>query len=190
MEGTKIRWTDNSWNVQTGCTKISPGCDHCYASTIANKFRGKAFPNGFDPTFKENKLGLPFKWKAPSRIFVSSMSDVFHRDFTDEQIDRIFDVMVRADWHQYQLLTKRPDRMVRYIKDWLGRQGLTEVPAHIWLGVTIESDQFVWRADRLRQIPVPIRFISAEPLLTALPSLDLTGISWIIVGGESGVVAG
>lgn len=187
MEETKIRWATDTWNPMTGCTKISAGCDNCYAETIALKFKGKAFPNGFEPTFKPQKLGDPARWKEPRRIFVNSMSDVFHTDFTYEQIDQVFEQMVNVDRHEYLVLTKRPKRMKAYINShFLPRTGLDEVPAHIWLGTSIESDEFVWRADVMREIPVPIRFISAEPLLTPLPSLDLTNIAWLIVGGESG----
>jgi protein gp37 len=185
MDRSKIRWTGATWNFMTGCTQLSPGCDHCYALTIAEKFRGTAFPHGFDPTFKPEKLGLPRRW-SPRRVFVNSMSDIFHEAFTDAQIDEGFAVMAEVDVHEYQVLTKRPTRMRDYVRGWLARTGRTEVPAHIWLGATIEHDRFTWRANRLREIPAAVRFISAEPLLSALPSLNLAGIGWLIVGGESG----
>lgn len=186
MEGTKIRWTDHTWNPMSGCTKISPGCKHCYAETIAEKFRGSpAFPVGFDTVLKPNKLRDPYKFPA-GRVFVNSMSDVFHDDFPDAYIDKVFAVMREVDKHQYQVLTKRPERMRDYVLGWLDRNGLDEVPVHIWLGTSIERDDYVWRADFLREIPVAIRFISAEPFLGPLPSLDLTGLAWVIVGGESG----
>lgn len=188
MKDTKIRWAEHTWNAMTGCTKISPGCDNCYAETIALKFRGNAFPNGFDPTFKPNKITEPRKW-TPSRIFVNSMSDVFHQTFTREQIDMVFDEMLLTDQHDYLCLTKRPGRMKSYLigKDgWLKRRGLDAVPDQIWLGTSVESDDYVWRADHLRDIPVKVRFLSCEPLLGPLPSLNYDGLTWIIVGGESG----
>lgn len=186
MKDTKIRWADSTWNFTTGCDEISDGCSACYARIIAERFAGSAFPNGFIPTFKPQKLGEPLKWREPRKIFVNSMSDLFHKDFTDDQIDQGFEVMLKADWHSYLLLTKRPDRMRRYILKWLKQKNLETVPPQIWCGTTIESNQFVWRADRLRDIPAPIRWISAEPLLSDLPDLNLDGIAWIVVGGESG----
>lgn len=187
MQDTKIRWATDTWNPMTGCSVVSPGCDNCYAKTIAEKFRGAAFPNGFEPTFKPQKLRDPEKWKTPRRIFVNSMSDVFHQAFDYDQIDEVFQRMLVVDRHQYLVLTKRPKRMAAYVNSHLlPKYALDSVPAHIWLGTSIESDDYVWRADVMRTIPVPIRFISAEPLLGPLPSLDLTDIAWLIVGGESG----
>lgn len=189
MKETKIRWAEHTWNPMTGCTKISPGCDHCYAETIALKFKGTAFPNGFEPTFKPNKLSDPERWRAPARIFVNSMSDVFHPDFTDFQKDAVLDKMASVSWHDYLMLTKRPNLMAAYLngpKGWLARRGLDKVPPQIWVGTSVESDKYVWRADHLRSIPADVRFLSCEPLLGPLPSLDYTGLSWIIVGGESG----
>lgn len=188
MKDTRIRWAEHTWNAMTGCTKISPGCDHCYAETIALKFRGNAFPNGFEPTFKPQKITEPRKW-SPSRIFVNSMSDVFHPAFTDEQRDMVFDEMLTTDKHDYLVLTKRPNLMAPYLigkNGWLARRGLDEVPDQIWLGTSVESNKYAWRANHLRKIPVKVRFISGEPLLGPLTSLDLTGLTWIIVGGESG----
>ena len=186
MDDTKIRWADSSWNPMTGCDPVSPGCNNCYARAIAEKFRGSAFPQGFQPMYRLSRLNAPAGWKTPRRVFVNSMSDLFHRAFTPEQIDSVFAVMLREDRHTYQVLTKRPERMRHYLAGWLERQGLSQVPDHIWLGVSIELERFVYRADVLRSIPVPIRFISAEPLLGPLPSLSLAGINWLIVGGESG----
>lgn len=189
MQGTKIRWSEHTWNVFTGCTKISPGCDHCYAETIAEKFRGSAFPNGFLPTYKPNKLDDPRKWRDPARIFVNSMSDVHHPDFTRDQVDSVYDVMLDVDRHDYLVLTKRPNLMAAYMlgdDGWLARRSLDAVPPQIWLGTTIELDEYVWRADHLRRIPATVRFLSCEPLLGPLPSLDLSGLSWVIAGGESG----
>lgn len=191
MKETKIRWAGSSWNPMTGCTKVSPGCDHCYAETLALRLGPPAFPNYFEPTFKPYRLGQPRGW-SPRRIFVNSMSDVHHAAFPDAEIDQVYDAMAAVPKHDYLVLTKRPGRMLRYLvgsrigAGWLERRGLAEVPAHIWLGTSIESDKFTTRATVLRQIPVPIRFLSLEPLLGPLPSLDLAGISWVIVGGESG----
>jgi protein gp37 len=188
MKDTKIRWAEHTWNPMTGCTKISPGCDNCYAETIALKFGAPAFPNGFTPTFKPGKLTQLRKLK-PGRVFVNSMSDVFHPDFTRQQIDEVFDEMAAQAQHDYLVLTKRPALMRNYMigrEGWLSRRGIAKVPTQIWLGTTIESDQYVWRADHLRDIPVDVRFLSCEPLIGPLPSLDLTGIHWVIVGGESG----
>jgi protein gp37 len=210
MKDTKIRWTDDTWNPMTGCTHISPGCDHCYAEVIAEKFQGgpsSAFPNGFTPTFKPNKLSIPAKTRKARRYFVNSMSDVHHEDFTPEQIDAVYDAMLETPRHHYLLLTKRPNRMAQHLlggplnpkatgdsrwdfqrhpDGWLARRGLEEMPGHIWLGTTIESDRYTFRADHLRRIPALVRFLSCEPLIGPLPSLDITGISWVICGGESG----
>lgn len=189
MQGTKIRWAGNTWNPMTGCDQVSPGCDHCYAKTIAEKFGAPAFPNGFVPTFKPQKLADPKRWKSPTIVFVNSMSDIHHRAFTTEQVDAVYDAMLVAPQHQYLVLTKRPQAMARFFvgdDGWLSRRGFDSVPANIWLGTTIESDRYVWRANWLRRIPVPVRFLSLEPLLGPLPSLDLAGIAWAIVGGESG----
>jgi protein gp37 len=186
-ETTPIRWTDSSWNPMVGCTQISPGCAHCYALRMAERMRGSpAYPHGFDPEFKPHKLDLPRKWRDPRRIFVNSMSDLYHPAFPDDQVDAVWGVMTDVPRHTYQLLTKRPERMADHVLGWLERHGLAEVPPHIWLGASIEADRFTARADVLRRIPCPVRFISAEPLLGPLPSLDLAGIDWLIVGGESG----
>lgn len=185
MEESKIRWTGSTWNPMTGCTKISPGCKNCYALLVTQKFP-RGFPNGFVPTFKPERLSLPRKWREPRKIFVNSMSDLFHEDFTDEQIDQVFDVMCRESRHTYQVLTKRPERMRDYVRSWLSGSWRREVPPQIWLGTSIERDDYAWRVDVLREIPVPVKFLSLEPLLGPLPSLDLAGISWAIVGGESG----
>lgn len=184
---SRIRWTGSTWNPMSGCSKLSDGCKNCYAYTIAEKFRGTpAYPHGFDTVFKPAKLRDVDRWKDGRRVFVNSMSDLFHDDFLDVELDQVFDTMARVDRHTYQVLTKRPTRMRDYIRGWLERRDLDAVPAHIWLGVTIESDRFTWRANRLREIPVAVRFISAEPLLSAVPSLNLDGIAWLIIGGESG----
>jgi protein gp37 len=177
-----IEWTDASWNPVTGCTKVSPGCAHCYAETFAERFRGVVghpYEQGFDLRFWPGRLELPLHWKDPRRIFVNSMSDLFHENIPDSYIGKIFDVMCRAEWHQFQILTKRHERLAELAPrlPW---------PEHIWAGVTIENDRWSVRADALRRVPAAVRFVSAEPLLGPLPHLDLTGIDWLIAGGESG----
>jgi protein gp37 len=177
-----IEWTDATWNPVTGCTQVSPGCDHCYALTFAERFRGvpgHPYEQGFDLKLWPERLQLPLQWKKPRRIFVNSMSDLFHKDIPDEYIRKVFDVMVKANWHIFQVLTKRSARLAR-----LG----STLPwrPHIWAGVSIETEQYLWRADHLRKVPTHIRFISAEPLLGPLDHLNLDGIQWLITGGESG----
>jgi len=184
VQNTKIRWTDHSWNNVTGCTKVSPGCDRCYAEEVTKRFPG-VFPNGFEPTFKPHKLNEPFSWPG-ARVFVNSMSDAHHKDFTYHQIAASYEVMLLANHHHYQILTKRPERMKAFFARWLKEKGLDKVPDHIWIGTSIESDKYAYRADVLREIPAGVRFISAEPLIAPIPSLDLTDIHWLIVGGESG----
>lgn len=186
MKLTKIRWTGFTWNFFTGCYEVSDECDNCYARVIAENPRfAKAFPNGFNPTFKPNKLRDPFKVKEPHFCFVNSMSDFMLKDFTDEMRDQAMEMMLEADHHIYQILTKRAQALVRYVKGWLKRKGLERVPKHIWFGVSIGADKYRFRADFLREVP-GIRFISAEPLIAAAPNLNLDGIHWLIVGGESG----
>lgn len=177
-----IEWTDATWNPVTGCVEVSPGCDHCYARTFAERFRGvegHPYEQGFDLRLWESRLDHPLKWRKPRRIFVNSMSDLFHKDVPDAFILRVFQTMQAAYWHNFQVLTKRPQRLSRLASrlPW---------PSHVWIGVSIESDEYTWRADFLRRVPAAVRFISAEPLLGPLPSLDLSGIHWLITGGESG----
>jgi protein gp37 len=168
-DATRIRWAGSTWNPMSGCIEVSPGCAHCYAKTFAERQRGSpAFPVGFDPVFKPWKLKDPIRWKEGRRVFVDSMSDLFFEGFTESQIDDVFEVMERADQHDYIVLTKRPERMRDYIRGRLRGWGLDRVPPHIWLGTTIENDRFTYRADVLREIPVDVRVISAEPLLTPL----------------------
>ena len=179
---TTIEWTDATWNPVTGCTQVSPGCDHCYALAFAERFRGvpnHPYEQGFDLRLWPERLHLPLRWKKPRRIFVNSMSDLFHADVPDEFIQQVFNTMVRADWHIFQVLTKRPQRLVRLAKElpW---------PKHIWVGVSVESNEYAWRADLLRQVPAAVRFISAEPLLGPIDQVRLDGIHWLITGGESG----
>jgi protein gp37 len=177
-----IEWTDATWNPVTGCRQVSPGCDHCYALTFAERFRGvpnHPYEQGFDLKLWPERLGLPLKWKKPRMIFTNSMSDLFHKDIPDEYIYRVFDVMVKANWHIFQVLTKRSARLARMAPS------LPWTP-NIWIGVSIELDQYIWRANHLRQVPASTRFISAEPLLGPLTHLNLEGIHWLISGGESG----
>jgi protein gp37 len=179
---SSIEWTDATWNPVTGCTQVGQGCDHCYALRFAERWRGTKdhpYEQGFDLKLWPDRLELPLKWKTPRRIFVNSMSDLFHKDIPDEYIHQVFDVMGRADWHIFQVLTKRSSRMAS-----LG-QSLPWKP-NIWAGVSIESDQVVSRAEHLRRVPAHVRFISAEPLLGPLPNLNLDDIHWLISGGESG----
>lgn len=177
-----IEWTDATWNPVTGCTEVSPGCDHCYARTFSERFRGvkgHPFEQGFDFKLWPERLETPLKWNKPRRIFVNSMSDLFHRDVPDAFIEQVFSVMCQADHHIFQILTKRSARLAKLAPKlpW---------PPHIWVGVSIESIQYQWRVDHLRQVPAHVRFISAEPLLSSLQSLNLTNIHWLIAGGESG----
>lgn len=181
-ENSAISWTNSSWNPVTGCTKVSAGCAHCYAERFAERWRGipgHAYEQGFDLKLWPDRLQLPLRWRAPRMVFVNSMSDLFHDGVPEEYIRQVFDVMKQAERHTFQVLTKRSERM-RQLADSL------EWPANVWLGVTIESKDYVARADDLRQVPAAVRFISAEPLLGSLDSLDLVGIDWFIVGGESG----
>jgi len=190
-----IEWTNATWNPVTGCTQVSPGCDHCYALTFAERFRGvpnHPYEQGFDLKLWPERLALPFSWKKPRRIFVNSMSDLFHQDVPDSFILDVFDTMIRADHHIYQVLTKRPSRLVnthlteKITEHVLRLTGKPFWPAHIWLGVSVETAAYTWRVDALRKIPAYIRFISAEPLLGPLDGLRLENIHWLISGGESG----
>jgi protein gp37 len=178
-----IEWTDATWNPVTGCSKVSPGCAHCYAETFAERFRGvpgHPYEQGFDLKLWPERLALPLQWKRPRRIFVNSMSDLFHEDVPTTYIKDVFRTMVTADLHVYQVLTKRAERLAELAAE------LPWAP-HIWVGVSIENRRYVHRADLLRQVSSAVRFISAEPLLGPLTNLDLTGIDWLIAGGESGV---
>jgi protein gp37 len=179
---SSIEWTEATWNPITGCDKISPGCKHCYAERMAERLRAMGQPNyrnGFNLTLQERALSLPVVWKKPQTIFVNSMSDLFHKDVPADFIHRVFDVMCRADWHHYQVLTKRAER-VEEIGASLPWQ------RHIWMGVSVETADYAFRIDHLRGSGAQVKFLSLEPLLGPLPDLDLTGIDWAIVGGESG----
>lgn len=180
-----IEWTNATWNPVRGCTKISPGCKHCYAERFAERFRGvpgHPFEHGFDPRLVPSALTLPLTWKTPRLVFVNSMSDLFHEDVSDEYVEQVFEVMERARQHQFQLLTKRVERMVRFTEK-------RRVPPNVWTGVSVETADYVWRVRLLRRVPAAIRFISAEPLLGPIRRLPLKGIHWVIVGGESGPYA-
>jgi len=177
-----IEWTQSTWNPVTGCTKISPGCRNCYAERMARRLQAMRQPNyaaGFKLAVHEHALQLPLAWKTPQVIFVNSMSDLFHKDVPLEFVLDVFDVMRRADWHQYQILTKRSRRLLH-----LDPQ--LEWADHIWMGVSVENADYAPRIDDLRQTRAAVKFLSLEPLLGPLPGLDLTGIDWVIVGGESG----
>lgn len=182
-----IEWTDATWNPIRGCTKISPGCAHCYAETFAERFRGvpgHPYEQGFDLRLVPAKLSQPFEWRTPRMIFVNSMSDLFHEDVPDDYIVKIARVMQLASWHTYQVLTKRSERMQHLLGTRL-RQVANE--RHIWWGVSTENRrQGLPRVEHLRASPAAVRFLSVEPLLESLGSIDLTGIHWVIVGGESG----
>lgn len=197
MSTSTIEWTDATWNPVTGCTRTSPGCDHCYALTMAARLKlmGSArYQNdgepplsgpGFKVTCHPDLLDEPLRWRKPRRVFVNSMSDLFHPDVPDEFIRRIFDVMCLTRRHTFQILTKRPQRMADLLGRWSSEGWFYTLP-NVWLGSSIESDRYAFRADHLRATPAAVHFLSLEPLLGPLPSLDLAGIGWVIVGAESG----
>jgi len=177
-----IEWTDATWNPVTGCSKVSPGCKHCYAERLAKRLKamGQAnYRNGFDLTLQPQMLELPFKWKSPRRIFVNSMSDLFHEAVPTEYIKQVFEVMGRAHWHQYQVLSKRSKRILQLNKE------LNWAP-QIWMGVSVENEKHTYRIGDLRKTGAQVKFLSLEPLLGPLGKLDLSEIDWAIVGGESG----
>jgi len=179
---SKIEWTESTWNPLTGCTKVSPGCKNCYAERMALRLKAMGQPNyanGFNLALHENALDLPLKWKKPQTIFVNSMSDLFHKDVPVDFILKTFDVMRRADWHNFQVLTKRSERLLELspILPWR---------PHLWMGVSVETIAYTPRIDHLRQTGAMVKFLSLEPLLGPLPGLNLEGIDWVIVGGESG----
>ena len=185
-DGSAIEWTDATWNPVTGCTKISAGCDNCYAARFSERFRGvkgHPFENGFDLTLKPGRLEQPLRWRRPRMIFVNSMSDLFHKDVPKEFIGRVFDTMEAAHWHIFQVLTKRSSLMRDFLKK---RYGPSHSPAHIWCGVSVEDGTQLSRLRHLQQSPAGVRFLSIEPLLGDVGTLPLAGIDWVIVGGESG----
>jgi protein gp37 len=179
---SKIEWTESTWNPVTGCTKISIGCRNCYAERMALRLKAagsRNYTNGFRVTLHPHMLQIPLRWKQPHTIFVNSMSDLFHKAVSFDFISRVFDVMARASHHRFQVLTKRSERLLQLSRrlDW---------PQNVWMGVTVENADCAFRIDQLRQSPAAIKFISFEPLLGAIDDIDLDGIDWVIVGGESG----
>ncbi|MCD6217408.1 phage Gp37/Gp68 family protein [bacterium] len=179
---SKIEWTSSTWNPITGCSKISPGCANCYAERMAKRLKAMdnpSYANGFEVTLHERILDYPLKWKKPQMIFVNSMSDLFHKKVPVGFIDKIFDVMCRAEWHQFQLLTKRSGRMQKLNSRLPWR-------SNIWMGVSIENEDYTYRIEHLVKTNAKIKFLSLEPLIGPLQNLNLDGIDWVIVGGESG----
>jgi protein gp37 len=181
-QNSAIEWTETTWNPLTGCTKISPGCTHCYAERMSLRLQAigqSNYANGFKLTLHQHMLEVPLRWKKPRLIFVNSMSDLFHKDSPEEFILQVFDVMRRASWHVFQVLTKRSDRLLKLSPkiDW---------PDNVWMGVSVEREDYRFRIDHLRQTEGKVRFLSLEPLLGPLGALNLDGIHWVIAGGESG----
>jgi protein gp37 len=179
---SSIEWTESTWNPVTGCNKISPGCKHCYAERMAKRLKAMGQPNyanGFDLTLHEHALELPLRWKTPQMIFVNSMSDLFHKSVPLDFVLKVFEVMNRADWHTYQVLTKRSGRLLEVS---------ARIPwsPHIWMGVSVETEKYQTRIDDLRDTGAVVKFLSLEPLLSPLSNIDLKGMDWVIVGGESG----
>ena len=182
MSSSKIEWTDSTWNPLTGCSKVSPGCKNCYAERMAKRlqFMGiDKYRNGFELTIHENVLEEPLSWTKPQLIFVNSMSDLFHKDVPREFIDRIFDVMRRAHWHQFQILTKRAERLAELDPHILW-------PNNVWMGVSVENLTYMHRIEMLSNTHAAIKFLSLEPLLGPLANMNLKGMNWVVVGGESG----
>lgn len=179
---SKIEWTESTWNPVTGCNKISPGCKNCYAERMAMRLKAmkqQNYKRGFDVTLHEESLKLPLTWKKPKVIFVNSMSDLFHEDISEEFILRVFKIMQKAKWHQFQVLTKRSERLVEL-------SPFISWEPNIWMGVSVENEQFTYRINDLRKTHANIKFISFEPLLGQVNKLNLNNIGWVIVGGESG----
>jgi len=182
MASSKIEWTESTWNPVTGCTKISAGCANCYAERMAKRLLAMGqvnYANGFELTMHPHALEHPLKWKKPRVIFVNSMSDLFHEDVTFDFIQQIFDVMRQASWHTFQILTKRGERLAELAP-------LLNWPDNVWMGVTVENANCAFRIDHLRNVPAAVRFLSMEPLLSAVEDMNLDNIDWVIVGGESG----
>ncbi len=185
-DNSTIEWTDATWNPVTGCTKVSAGCDNCYAERFSERFRGVAghyFKTGFDLTLRPQRLDQPLTWKRPRRIFVNSMSDLFHKGVPVNYVSEVFDVMERANHHVYQILTKRSSLLRNFVN---ARYGDNGCPRHIWLGVSIESPDYLVRLEHLRQTRADVRFVSFEPLVERMGQISMKGINWAIVGGESG----
>lgn len=187
-QNSKIEWTDATWNPVTGCTKVSAGCVNCYAERFAERFRGvkgHPFEQGFDIRLWPKRLDWPLTWKEPRRVFVNSMSDLFHEKVDDEYIHQVFEVMEKADRHVFQVLTKRSERMQRWVGDYCKKKPIAN---NIWMGVTVERQDFYWRIEDLLKVPAKVRFLSLEPLLgpIQLKAHDLRLLQWVILGGESG----
>lgn len=182
MSDSKIEWTDTTWNPTTGCTKISPGCKYCYAERFSSRLKAmgtEKYRNGFKVTLHDDAVLLPFKWKTPRFVFVDSMSDLFHEDIPLDFIKKVFSTMYKANHHIYQILTKRSERMQKLSSE-------LNWPPNIWLGVSVENTDYIYRINHLRKTHAMIKFISFEPLIGPIIELDLSGIDWVIVGGESG----
>ncbi len=182
MSKSKIEWTESTWNPVSGCTKISRGCDNCYAERMAMRLKAmgtRGYENGFEVTLHPHALEKPLKMKKPQVIFVNSMSDIFHEKIPDSFIFQIFDIMNQAHWHTFQVLTKRPKRLAKLAD----KLNWTD---NIWMGVTVEANEYVDRVDYLRNTPAKVKFLSLEPLIDSVDRLDYSGIDWVIVGGESG----
>ena len=185
-DGSAIEWTDATWNPVTGCTKITAGCDNCYAARFSERWRGipgHPFEHGFDLTLRLERITQPLSWKRSRMIFVNSMSDLFHKDVPRAFIDSVFDTMEKADWHVFQVLTKRSSLMKAYLAR---RYREVPPPSHIWLGVSVEDGRAKARIAHLQQSPAAVRFLSVEPLIGPIGEVDLAGIHWVIAGGESG----
>ncbi len=185
-QNSAIEWTETTWNPVTGCTKISAGCDNCYAARFSERFRGvpdHPFEEGFDLTLRPARLEQPLTWRRPRMIFVNSMSDLFHKDVPKSFVDHVFDTMERADWHEFQVLTKRSSLMRDYVN---ARYRMHPVPPHIWLGVSVEDGTKKSRITHLAKTNASVRFLSIEPLIGPVGSLSLEGLHWVIAGGESG----
>jgi protein gp37 len=182
MAQSKIEWTEETWNPSTGCNKVSSGCKNCYAETMANRLKAIGTPgyeNGFEFTVMPERLNQPLLKKKPTKYFVNSMSDLFHEKMSNAFLDKIFDVIKKTPQHTYQILTKREKRMEAYFRGKI-------LPLNVWMGVSVENKKSIKRIDYLRKVDASIRFISAEPLLEDLGNINLQGIHWVIVGGESG----
>ncbi len=183
-----IEWTEATWNPTTGCTKISPGCANCYAERLAKRLQMmnvKKYERGFQFVQHNDDLFLPLTWKKPKKIFVNSMSDLFHEKADFEFVKKCFFSMIQADWHIYQILTKRPQRMARF-SNLFESEHKIKIPHHIWMGTSVENENYNWRIDELRRVHCHVRFISFEPLIGDVGQINLDGIDWVIIGGESG----
>ncbi len=186
--GSSIEWTEATWNPSTGCTKVSPGCKNCYAEAMSKRLKAMGmakYKAGFGFVEHPEDVYLPLSWKKPRRIFVNSMSDMFHKKSTFRFVARCFSTMLEADWHTYQILTKRPDRMAKFSKMFAKETGC-DIPGFVWMGTSIENADFVYRLTDLRKVRCTTRFVSFEPLLGPLGRMNLKGIDWAIIGGESG----